>query len=346
MQILKSSTKKEITLVLLPPDTPLKPLPFYLTMEEWLAKKAPEGEYFFMWQVEPTVIFGRNQQIEKEVNLAYCESHGIHFYRRKSGGGCVFADMDNIMFSYITPSVEVQTTFHEYTERVARMLRSLGLNAEATGRNDVTIDSRKVSGNAFYHIPGRSIVHGTMLFSTDMHHMLNAITPSRSKLESKKVKSVASHITTISEHLRDLTIDEFKRKAAAYMADREWMLTPEDVAEIEEMSRPYYTHRWIYGHSPKGEKKDVRSFTRRIENVGELAIAVSLNDHGLIDDINLKGDFFLTGDLDDAILDHLKGLHPDEVDRVLGSLNLSNTIPGLNTSDFSLIISDALQVGK
>lgn len=326
----------EITLVKLPPEIPVMPLPFYLTMEEWLAKNAPPGEFFFMWQVNPTVIFGRNQQIDTEVNIDYCKKHDIQFFRRKSGGGCVFADMDNIMFSYITPSTQVQTTFHEYTDHVARMLMALGLDAEASGRNDVMISGRKVSGNAFYHIPGRSIVHGTMLFSTDMDHMLNAITPSRSKLESKKVKSVASHITTISEHLPTLSIDEFKDHAANFMTDREWQLSIYDVADIKKLSTPYYTDKWIYGRTfPASFSHNI---SRRIEGVGEFTLSVATRSDGIIDDINLKGDFFLTGDLDSAILNHLKGFHPDQTPELLKNLNISDTIPGLTADALSSLV--------
>ncbi len=170
-----------------------------------------QGTGFSHGVPSPTVIFGRNQNIEAEVDIDYCRRNGIGFYRRKSGGGCVYADMDNIMMSYITASGDdVQTIFSRYTSMIAGMLSSLGLEASATGRNDVYIGTRKVSGNAFYRLPGRSIVHGTMLFSTDMGHMLRAITPSRSKMESKQVQSVAAHVTTISEHLPELNIDDFE----------------------------------------------------------------------------------------------------------------------------------------
>ena len=134
--------------VILPDSSPHR-LPFYLTMEEWIARRLPAGDYFFTWQVDPTVIFGRNQDIDKEVDLDYCRRHGIAFYRRRSGGGCVFADRSNIMFSFITPSEQVVTTFSRYTSLVARMLQSLGLDAEAGGRNDITVGGRKVSGQRF-----------------------------------------------------------------------------------------------------------------------------------------------------------------------------------------------------
>lgn len=219
-------------------------LPFYLAMEEWAARCLPAEDYFFSWQVNPTVIFGRNQRIDKEVNLDYCRENGIETYRRKSGGGCVFADRHNIMFSYITPSEQVTTTFARYTEMIAEMLRSLGIDALATGRNDITVHGLKVSGNSFYHLPGRSIVHGTMLYDTDLRHMANAITPSRSKLESKQVQSVESHITTLNRHI-DMDIDDFNRYAISRLTDTEITLEPAMIREIEEIERPYYAPEWI-----------------------------------------------------------------------------------------------------
>ena len=177
-------------------------LSFYLSMEEYVARTKPaESEYFFMWQVEPSVIFGRNQLIENEVNIPYCRSHGIRMYRRKSGGGCVYADMSNIMFAYITPDENVSLTFNKYIDLVVGTLRKLGVPAEASGRNDILIHGRKVSGNAFYHIPGRSIVHGTMLYDTNMQNMVSAITPSDEKLVSKGVKSVRQHIALLKDHI-------------------------------------------------------------------------------------------------------------------------------------------------
>ena len=172
-------------------------LPFYLAMEEYVARRLAADEYFFMWQVEPTVIFGRNQLLDTEVDVEYCRANGIGVYRRKSGGGCVYADMDNIMFSYITPTVNVNFTFNNYMLMVEHLLQKLGVDAKTTGRNDILIEGKKVSGNAFYHLPGRSIVHGTMLYDTDIEKMLRSTTPSRTKLKSKGVESVRQHITTL-----------------------------------------------------------------------------------------------------------------------------------------------------
>ena len=318
--------------VILPDSSPHR-LPFYLTMEEWIARRLPAGDYFFTWQVDPTVIFGRNQDIDKEVDLDYCRSHGIEFYRRRSGGGCVYADRSNIMFSFITPSEQVVTTFSRYTSLVAAMLRSLGLDAEAGGRNDITVGGRKVSGNAFYHLPGRSIVHGTMLYDTALAHMAGAITPSRSKLESKKVASVESHITTLCRHL-DIGIDSFIAYATHYLTDSVLELSASQVEEIEELSQPYYRREWIYG------RRNARSITkdRRIEGVGEFNIDLEL-DAGCIRDIEMHGDFFITGDLD-ALLDSLRGAEAthEALARAIGDTDCGTVIAGLTRDDLIRII--------
>lgn len=290
--------------LLLPDGLPTQRLPFYLAMEEWAAKKLADvpDDIFFMWQVKPTVIFGRNQRIESEIDLDYCRRNDIQFYRRKSGGGCVFADMNNIMFSYITSADDVVTTFSRYTGLIVRFLRSLGLDADDTSRNDVLIEGRKVSGNAFYHLPGRCIAHGTMLYDADFTHLNNALTPSRSKMESKGVKSVASRITTIREHLPELGIDEFKRLAAESLTDRDIRLTDREVAEIREIEAGYYEPRWIYGsHHASAIVAD-----GRFDGVGEFHADIDLKG-GVIERVNLSGDFFIIGDIDGLLLDRLKG---------------------------------------
>ena len=288
------------------PDNTTRILPFYLAMEEYAARIIGEDDIFFMWQVEPTVIFGRNQLIDNEVNVEYCHEHGIAFYRRRSGGGCVYADHDNIMFSYITRSDEVQTTFTRYTSAVAEMLRGLGLNASASDRNDVHIGNRKVSGNAFYHVPGRSIVHGTMLFDTNMEHMLNAITPSREKLTSKGVESVRSHITTLREHL-SMDIEDFKRHVRETLCDGEIRLTAADVAEIERITQAYLEPSFLMGKNPRHEVE----CGGRIEGVGSIHVSMELQ-HGAVHNLHLTGDFLpLCDQVDKVMLDKLCGVKPE-----------------------------------
>ena len=105
------------------PNESRRQLSFYLAAEEYVARELPPNDYFFMWQVEPTVIFGRNQLLESEVDVEYCRRNGISMFRRKSGGGCVYADLSNIMFSYITPDSNVNFTFNRYMLMGEHVLR-------------------------------------------------------------------------------------------------------------------------------------------------------------------------------------------------------------------------------
>ena len=318
------------------PDNATRILPFYLAMEEYAASILADDDIFFMWQPAPTVIFGRNQLIDNEVNLDYCREHDIAVYRRKSGGGCVYADCDNIMFSYITRSDNVQLTFSRYTHAVAEMLQGLGLDATDNGRNDILIDGLKVSGNAFYHLPGRSIVHGTMLYDTNMEHMLHAITPSRAKLESKGVESVKSRITTLSQHL-DMSIDDFKAHVKATLCDGEMVLNDADVKQIEGIMQSYLTPEFIYGSNPRC------NLTReaRIEGVGEVIVKLELN-HNVIQHMNVAGDFFLLGSVDDAIVKPLTGVQfdRDHVRQALADVDMAQIILNFNNEQLINLLFD------
>ena len=318
------------------PDNATRILPFYLAMEEYAASILADDDIFFMWQPAPTVIFGRNQLIDNEVNLDYCREHDIAVYRRKSGGGCVYADRDNIMFSYITRSDNVQLTFSRYTHAVAEMLQGLGLDATDNGRNDILIDGLKVSGNAFYHLPGRSIVHGTMLYDTNMEHMLHAITPSRAKLESKGVESVKSRITTLSQHL-DMSIDDFKAHVKATLCDGELVLNDADVKQIEGIMQSYLTPEFIYGSNPRC------NLTReaRIEGVGEVIVKLELN-HNVIQHMNVAGDFFLLGSVDDAIVKPLTGVQfdRDHVRHALADVDMAQIILNFNNEQLINLLFD------
>ena len=270
------------------------------------------------------------------MNVDYCREHGIAFYRRRSGGGCVYADKDNIMFSYITRSDEVQTTFTHYTSAVAAMLQGLGLNATASDRNDVLIDGRKVSGNAFYHIPGRSIVHGTMLYDTNMEHMLNAITPSREKLTSKGVESVRSHITTLREHLT-MDIEDFKRYVRENLCDGEIRLTADDVAEIERLTLPYLEPSFLNGNNPRYEVER----GGRIEGVGSIHINVTLK-HEVVTDLHLAGDFLpLCDDARAVLLDKLRGvkLEADELRKALDGSDAGQWIMNLTNEQLIKLLA-------
>ncbi len=233
-----------MTYINLPTDE-VRPLSFYLAEEEYLAHTAPKGDLFFMWQVCPSVIFGRNQDVEAEVNTDYCRSHGISMFRRKSGGGCVYADMSNVMLSYITPSDEVMTTFERYLEMVVAVLGRMGVKATWTQNNDIMIGDRKVSGNAFYHLPGYSIVHGTLLYDTNMQNMVASITPPVEKLVRHGVESVRQRIALLKDYTT-MSLDEVKRFIKRELCDNQATLSAHDVEQIMALEREYDNPEWIF----------------------------------------------------------------------------------------------------
>jgi lipoic acid synthetase/lipoate-protein ligase A len=304
-------------------------LPFYLAMEEYVARHLAADDYFFMWQVEPTVIFGRNQLIDTEVDVEYCRANSIQMYRRKSGGGCVYADRDNLMLSYVTPASNVNLTFNRYMLMVEHLLQKLGIDAKTTGRNDILVDGKKVSGNAFYHLPGRSIVHGTMLYDTDLERMVRSTTPSDAKLKSKGVESVRQHVTTLNKYL-DITIEEFKKFVRTNLCDGEVVLDDCAVEAIKEIEQGYLTDEFIYGRNPAYTSV----VKKRIEGVGEFEARMELRD-GVLRKINLAGDFFLVGDLDGSLLAPLSGVSfaPEAVAERLADVEVGNIIMNLSKNN-------------
>ena len=226
------------------PFSGVRRLSFYLAMEEFVARRLDESDCFFMWQVAPSVIFGRNQIVENEVNLDYCREHAISVYRRKSGGGCVYADMDNVMLSFITSEENVGFAFNRFVGMVLLVLRKMGIEATGTTHNDVMIGDRKVCGTACYHLEGRSIVHSTLLYDTNMDHMLHAITPGPEKLEKKGIQSVRQRITLLKDYT-SLSLDEVKALVRDSLCVGELMLTEAQVQEIEKMEEAYLKEDFI-----------------------------------------------------------------------------------------------------
>lgn len=224
------------------PDNAQRRLPFYLAMEEYVAAHVDE-ESFFMWRVAPTVIIGRNQILENEVNMEYCRKAGVLVVRRKSGGGCVYSDMGNMMVSFISDRGDVSAVFDRYMSALAASLCALGLPAVASVRNDIMVDGRKVSGNAFHQLPDRSIVHGTLLYSTDLEALTEAIRPPVEKLQRHGVESVRQRVVNLAEY-KDVSpvldsAETLEDHLVSWFTDGRIELTAEQVAEIEEMEKEY-----------------------------------------------------------------------------------------------------------
>ena len=315
------------------PDSRERRLIFYLAMEEYVARIVDDDGAFFLWQVSPTVIFGRNQLMEAEVNVPFCREQGIKIFRRKSGGGCVYSDWGNIMISYITKGENVAEIFNRYLSQVASLLKEIGVNAMVSGRNDVQIGGKKVSGNAFYSLPGRSIVHGTLLFSTDFEQMQMAITPSAVKLQSKGGASVRQHVTNLCDHT-DMSIAEFKQRLISAFCHSERMLTSDDIREIEEIEKTYLDESFFSGSNPSYEITK----SAKISGVGEIMVGIEMRA-GEVKRLSLSGDYFAIADPVEELNRRLRGCRLEDAVTILADFDIGKYIVNLTTEQFINLIN-------
>lgn len=256
---------------------PNKRLVWYLSMEEYLAQHISDsvdsasvclsqqdvnqtpssakenGGIFFTWVVPPTVIFGRHQVMADEVNMAYCRSHGVQMYRRKSGGGCVYSDAGNLMLSYITPDTHSESVFQSYLDSVTQALRQLGFAAAKSEHNDVLIGDRKVSGNACYALPTGTIVHGTMLYDVDFEALPQAITPTREKLAKHGVQSVRQRVVNLRSLMEETgtqSIQDIHALSDYFVSSfcvSSRTLTLQETAAIDALEQTYLEPSFIEG---------------------------------------------------------------------------------------------------
>jgi lipoic acid synthetase/lipoate-protein ligase A len=290
---------------------------FYLATEEHLARQYPGQEFFFLWQVEPSAIMGRHQVMEQEVNIDYCRQHGISLFRRKSGGGCVYADRSNVMLSMVMDGDRVGLAYQRFTQLVLLALRRMGLNAAATGRNDILVapqgtdaasEGRKVCGTAFYQLPTppRSIVHSTLLYDTCMENMVGSITPPDQKLVARGIRSVRQRIALLKD-FTPLSLDEVKKALRFTLCtEPDACLTEDDLATIERLERSDYPP---VAQQAGQEARAEATVGTRIEGVGTVDVVLTLR-HGRIASLALQGDFFSLEPLQ-PILQPLIGLPPE-----------------------------------
>ena len=317
--------------ILLPKPDTIHQLPFYFAVEEYVARHYTDDDYFMGWRVNPTVMLGRNQLIDNEVNTDYCKEHKIDIFRRKSGGGCIYADKGCIQFSYISRSVNANKAFADYMQRMADLLKGLKIDAQLSGRNDILINGTKVSGCAFYQLSNRSVLHNSLLFDTQLDHLSNALTPAKEKLQSKGVASVRQRVTNVATYTQ-LDILAFMDYVRQEMCGTEVLeLTEEDMKEVAEIEKELASDDFVYGKNPKYSL--VRK--HRFEGVGTLEAHIELKNN-IIGSINMVGDYFLLGDIDHDFLSLLKGCKftREAVEERLEDIDLSTIIRGLKLRQF------------
>ena len=229
-----------------------------LALEQYVFDSLDRSKsYFMLWQNHNTIVVGKNQNTVAEINSDFVRAHDITVVRRLSGGGAVYHDLGNLNFTFITDADKMDgIDLHMFCVPIVETLRSFGVQAEISGRNDITVDSKKFSGNSQYVREGRVMHHGTIMFDSDLTTVTQALQVDRDKIQSKGIKSVASRVTNLRPYMPEgTTLAQFRQRLLEYLSAAEPLhtltLTAADETQIEAIrAARYATREWNYGRSP------------------------------------------------------------------------------------------------
>lgn len=303
-----------------------------MSFDEYCLQQLPSDDtFFYLWRNRPAVIIGLNQNAYSEVNLQYLNAHHIALARRVTGGGAVYHDLQNMNYTFVGSSVT--------PEPFVDALKSLGVPAELTGRNDIFVDGRKVSGYARRVWHNREIVHGTMMYDVDMDTLVNVLSVPGSKMEAKGIASVSSRVANLKDYLPQYnSLDEVQAALQQFLAggDSEIQLSQAQIADIQRVAdEKFSSWDWVYAQSHEAD------IVRKAKlSCGKVEVRVSLY-HGVIAGVSFGGDFL--GDLPpDKLAEALKGVKFDRaaVLDALSALNVHNYLDGVTAEELTDLVTN------
>lgn len=311
-------------------------------IEEYMLRNFDE-DCFILWRNNPCILIGKNQNTLSEINIDYVNAHRLPVVRRITGGGTIFNDLGNLNFTFISNDSENHfADFQKFTYPIIRALEKLSVKAELSGRNDLTIDGKKFSGNAQYFYKNKILHHGSILFSADMSNLVQALKVKPIKFQDKAVKSVGSRVTNVKEHLtEDMSVIEFKNFIIeSVMSEQKdskfYEFTEKEWEKIKKISEEKYaTWEWNYGNSPKFNYSNEKKFKGGI-------VQVNINvNKGFIKSIKIYGDFFSEKDISELeeLLTDVK-YSKEEVIEVLREANLDKYIINVSEENLMEILFD------
>ena len=262
-----------------------------LALEYYLATEKKIGDTIvYLWRTSPTVVIGKFQNALEELDRQYTEEKGIRIARRMSGGGTIYNDEGGLMFTYIVPEIKPEIDFRSFINPVIAALGEMGVSAEASGRNDILVDGKKVSGNAQYKIDGMTVHHGTLMFDVDIGEVLRATTPKPYKITSKSIQSVRERVTNIREHLpagEDMTREQFKNRLAASLAGNSprLVLHDADLAAVDRIEKECFSHN-VWEAQPRFSLEKVLHLPG-----GHMEFSLETRQNRILD-ARVHGDFF------------------------------------------------------
>lgn len=317
---------------------------FNHALEEYILTHTNE-EVFILWINRPSILIGRNQNTYSEINRSYVLEHNIDVVRRLSGGGTVFCDLGNINFTFITNKSGEDTGFIRFAQPVINALRALDIPAEFSGRNDILIEGKKISGNAQYHYKDRLLHHGTLLYNGSITSLQAALVTKPLKYKDKSVKSVASRVTNIKSYMKkSMEVTEFKEYLQSFVMKEAnihsiYQLTDTELSEINKIKKERFeSELWNYGKTPDFTFENSVKFSSGL-------VEYHLNiQKGLIQDIRITGDFF--GELPISELENILIRCPyqkDAIESHLKDCDFSKYIHGVDMQQFIDGLLDMVQ---
>lgn len=308
-------------------ETTEYPISYYLAKEEYLLTKKEES--FFIWNNLPGIVIGKNQILKDEVNVKNAMEDGVPIYRRKSGGGAVYADEGCFMFTFISKYDRVDKVYDRCLNKIATALINFGAKVKKGGRNDLLIGDAKVSGNAIYIKGNYAIMHGSILYDADLEKMDRYLTPSASKKKSKGVSSVASRVTNLKKYVRYdklRLMNELQRRIGTIRGN----LFASEQKVIEKLASIYEEKDYLEGSSIPYTLKLTKRF-----DIGEVTFMAKVNKQ-VIEEVKITGDFFETYDI--SVLENsFIGERINRLDDALDKIKIDKFIYGLTNDEFKTL---------
>ncbi len=308
---------------------------YNLAVEEYVLQQMGKEEFILLWQNRNAVVVGRHQNTIEEINTDFVREYDVQVVRRLTGGGAVYHDLGNLNFSFILNAKDRVFNFRDLSVPIMESMKKMGIDTEFTGRNDLTLDGKKISGTAQSIKGGRLLHHGTLLFHSKLDTISDVLRVKADKIESKGIKSVRSRVTNIGDYFPDVSIDDFKEQFYKDMHAEKglerYVFNEDDVTVIKKLrEKKYATWEWNYGHSPEYNIKKDRHF-----DSGNLSIYMDV-EKGIINTIRIYGDYFGDGEIAE-VENSLQGTcsREEDVRTILQKFDLDHYIHGITIEELT-----------